>query len=78
MTWPPYSPDLNPIETIWNVMKDWIQEHHPEEVNDYQVLRTIVQQAWESVGSDVFQRQIATMPRRMQDVIAANGGPTKW
>jgi transposase len=20
--WPPYSPDLNPIETVWNLMKD--------------------------------------------------------
>jgi transposase len=27
--WPPFSPDLNPIETVWNLIKNWIQEHYP-------------------------------------------------
>lgn len=25
--WPPYSPDLNPIEWVWNKMKDWLMEY---------------------------------------------------
>jgi transposase len=28
VTWPPYSPDLNIIEQVWNYMKNWIQEHY--------------------------------------------------
>ncbi|VCU39878.1 Bgt-50712 [Blumeria graminis f. sp. tritici] len=27
--WPANLPDLNPIEAIWNKMKDYIQRHHP-------------------------------------------------
>ena len=27
--WPPNSPDLNPIETLWDEMKDYIQAHYP-------------------------------------------------
>ena len=30
---PPYSPDLNPIETFWANMKSWIKENIPE-IND--------------------------------------------
>lgn len=26
--WPPFSPDLNPIEHCWNWMKDFIQEKY--------------------------------------------------
>ncbi len=30
MMWPPYSPDLNPIEQVWYMMKTWIGKHYPE------------------------------------------------
>jgi transposase len=29
--WPAFSPGLNPIEVVWNWMKDWIQEKYPDE-----------------------------------------------
>jgi hypothetical protein len=28
--WPPYSPDLNPIEQVWFHMKAWVMENYPE------------------------------------------------
>jgi transposase len=30
--WPPFSPDLNPIETVWNRMKDFIAADYPEKL----------------------------------------------
>jgi len=30
MAWPPYSPDLNPIENLWALLKAKIYELHPE------------------------------------------------
>lgn len=30
MDWPPYSPDLNPIENLWFLLKEAIYKAHPE------------------------------------------------
>ena len=37
--WPALSSDLNPIETVWNWMKDYIEARYPEEDCTYDQLR---------------------------------------
>ena len=39
--WPPYSPDLNPIEIIWDKIKDYLQDNFPEQMT-YPQLRKAV------------------------------------
>ena len=76
--WPPFSPDLNPIETVWNLMKDWIQNHYPDDKLSYKVLRQAVMEAWEAVGWQQLEDLLVSMPRRCEAVIAANGMYTKF
>lgn len=79
LKWPPYSPDLNPIETCWNWMKDWLEDNYQIEENpSYDKLRMYVKEAWEALPNSFLQEQLATMPARMQAVIAAEGLHTRF
>ena len=75
--WPPYSPDLNPIEHVWNTMKNWLQRHYPEYRARNRMNRQrrieVIQEAWEAVGESYLAALLDEMPDRMQAVIAANG-----
>lgn len=80
--WPPCSPDLNPIESVWNKMKYFIQFKYPDigdgKQRSYDKLRDIVKEAWESVTSEDLMNLIRTMPERCQAVLDAEGGPTRF
>jgi transposase len=77
--WPAFSPDLNPSETLWNDMKDYIREHYPQVHRSYQRLHVAVNKAWEAVATiEIIRELIRTMLERCKDVIKADGGPTKW
>jgi hypothetical protein len=76
--WPPFSPDLNPIERVWHIMKNWLQDHYPEENISYDRLRIAVKQAWEVVGEHEFKELIESMHDRCQAVIDADGLFTKY
>jgi transposase len=80
--WPPYSPDLNPIEQVWNRMKDYIETYYPDmpagRQPTYDQLRGIVQEAWDSITPEDLRDIIGTMKDRCQAVIDAKGGHTKY
>ena len=42
--WPPYSPDLNPIETVWDWIKDYLENNFPERMS-YGELRVAIREA---------------------------------
>jgi hypothetical protein len=76
--WPSFSPDLNPIETLWNRMKDWLQEKYPELHRHHTRLRERVIEAWEAIPNEEVIALIHSMPTRCQAVIDARGWYTKY
>jgi transposase len=64
MKWPANSPDLNPIETVWDWMKDYIQEHYAKVHSSYPKLRKAILEAWESITHEQIRDLIRGMKKR--------------
>jgi hypothetical protein len=73
--WPPHSPDLNVIEHIWAIIKDDIRRQNP---TTRDALRHAVVRAWNRIPQQQIDHMIDSMPARLQAVIDAKGGNTRW
>lgn len=77
MDWPARSPDLNPIEHIWDELGRSVRNgpNPPETLDE---LRNGLVQAWNDMDQNVVKNLIISMPARMQAVIGARGGNTRY
>lgn len=77
MVWPPYSPDLNPIENLWAILKQRVHKTSSSNIHELEnKLKTI----WETdpAVKASCTSLIESMPRRVEACIAAKGGPLKY
>lgn len=75
MEWPPYSPDMNVIETVWGVIMQKLRADPPQTVAD---LRNRVMQHWAEVTPQYLRRLYASLPHRVVALRHARGFPTKY
>jgi len=77
MPWPAQSPDLNPIEHLWAHLKRRIGSY-PEVPGGVLELWDRVREEWPKITVEVCRSLIESMPRRVEAVIRARGGNTKY
>ena len=77
MEWPPLSPDLNPIEHLWDALKRNVRSRDPAPVNQNQLVNAVIEE-WEDMHQDTIKNLISSMPRRMNAVIQSRGGHTRY
>jgi hypothetical protein len=77
MDWPAQSPDLNPIEHLWRHLKRKLAEHEIPRKGILE-LWDRVEVEWNKIPPEVCQNLIESMPRRIEAVIKAKGGYTKY
>lgn len=76
LEWPGNSPDLNPIENLWNAMKRRVNKGNIRNLHE---LKSQITRAWcLEVTPQECQRLVESMPRRIQQVIRNKGYPTKY
>ena len=73
---PPNSPDLNIIENVWGVMKR--RMYSARIFKTLRSLKAAVKREWANIGSSTLTSLVKNMPNRIQAVIDAQGGTTKY
>jgi hypothetical protein len=79
MIWPPYSPDLNPIENLWTLLKQMIYQirpdllHMPNNDDTLEILITTVEEAWQQLDFSILEGLSESMPRRVQAINVIHG-----
>jgi hypothetical protein len=74
---PPNSPDLNPIENLWHILRTNIKKREPKPMKKQELIDAL-QEEWKRLDMDKINKLIESMPRRMQAVIDARGGSTHY
>ncbi len=73
--WPANSPDLNPIENLWGIVKRKMRDTRPNNADD---LKAAIKETWASIPPQQCHKLIPSMPRRIEAVIKAKRAPTKY
>ena len=77
MDWPARSPDMNPIEHLWDVLGRRVRAHDPPAAY-LDGLFELLQQEWQAIPQETLQNLVLSMRRRCNVCLNANGGFTPY
>ena len=77
LPWPVRSPDLNPIEHIWDIIGLRVRERTPP-VQTFNELEQTLHQEWQRLAQVQIRRLVGSMRRRLAAVICVNGSYTNY
>ncbi len=75
LPWPSQSPDLNPIENLWDELKRRVHKRRPQNLKD---LERFCTEEWSQILCHVFTNLITHYRRRLKAVTLAKGSSTKY
>ena len=70
LQWPSYSPDLNPIENIWAIMKRNIEKKNPKNLEELEIY---IKNEWRLIDKKLCKTVIVSLHKRIEQCIDNNG-----
>lgn len=70
MDWPSNSPDINPIENLWCIVKRNVERREPKNLTD---LEHFLVEEWNKIDNDLLVRLVGSMRRRCELLIENDG-----
>ncbi|PWW78555.1 transposable element Tcb1 transposase, partial [Tuber magnatum] len=72
---PAFSPDLNPIENAWHILKSCLHKHWPHtEDKHWEALS----EEWEGIDQSSLDHLVDSMPELVAAMVKAQRTHTKW
>ncbi|KAL4656121.1 E3 ubiquitin-protein ligase RFWD2 isoform X3 [Arapaima gigas] len=68
--WPGNSPDFNPIENLWSILKKQVDKQKHRNCDKLQAL---IMQEWVAISQDLAQKLISSMPGQIAEVLKKKG-----
>ena len=70
LSWPSQSPDLNPMENVWAILKANVNNHKPNSVKE---LIKIIQKEWKKFDN-IFAQNLVISMKNGVSLLLSNGG----
>lgn len=77
LSWPPCSPDLNPIENLWGILASKVYANNTQ-YNTVTELKIAIKDAWAEIEATCLNSLIGSMFNRVFEVTKNRGGHTKY
>ncbi len=75
MDWPSMSPDLNPIEHLWGILK---QKGEERKFTNIHLLRDVIMEEWKRTPVATCEALVNSMLKRVKAELENNAGHTKY